>query len=229
MRYLVLKEFLKIRVIFWFFLVAILFCCAWNYIEIKNGLDKFGAVSYILRVIYSKFYSLNHLDEINLLFAFAVGFASMFYERLNARIRVQFAYPHTFLANICTLALTPLLFLGAVYVAEIAIMRWVFGMFFPSELSNALISTLSYSCFFGICIYFLVASLLIEPSIIRVSGTAIVFLATLFLYFKINPDIGNSSLYYLNEKMWIFLSLDLIFCISSYVISLNNYKKGYIK
>ena len=229
MRYIVLKEFYKFRFAFWVFVVMACFCCAWNFFEIQKGFEKIGAIMYALQIMFNKNFTYNHLDEINIAFGAIIGLCSMFFERHSARIRVQFHFPHTYLKNIVTITLIQIVFLLGVYAVEILTMFGIFSAFFPAEIVTALLSTLIYSCAFGVAMFWLAQSTLIEPHIRRVVASIVAAVAMAFIYFKINPDISRSSLYYLNDKFWPYMAICWAFCLASLVAALQNYKKGYIK
>lgn len=229
MREFILKEFYKVKLPLLVFIVASIFCIAWIYFDIKSGINKYTVSFYTLQVMFNKRFSYNHLDELNILFAVILGFCSMFYERQNARIRVQFHYPHTYTKNALTITLIPLCFLLAVYISELVSVFFIFNSIFAIEITLALLSTLFYSAMFGVGLFLATQSIVIEPNLKRVFSIIFIVVASLYLYFKINPDVGNSSLYYLNDMLYAYLSLWIIFCVSSLILSLNNYKKGYIK
>ncbi|MBR8465521.1 hypothetical protein KDE13_03990 [Campylobacter sp. faydin G-140] len=229
MRHILLKEFYKFNLAFWLFVAMIAFCCAWVYFEIVGGFNKFGTMMYSLQVIYNKQFTYNHLDELNLAFGVIIGIMSMFFERQNGRIRVQLAFPHSYTKNMLTITLVPLIFLLVIFATEIAVIFCIFSKFFQPELRDALISTLIYSCIFSTALFLLSQSVMIEPSLKRIIASIASGVAILFLYFKINPDVGHSSLYYLNSNLWIYALICWVFCLSLLVLSLQNYKKGYIK
>ena len=54
MRYIVLKEFAKFRFAFFAFLIAVCFCLAWIFFEIKGGLNKFGNAGYAIQILFNK-------------------------------------------------------------------------------------------------------------------------------------------------------------------------------
>ncbi|MCR4942476.1 MAG: hypothetical protein K5978_06785 [Campylobacter sp.] len=229
MKYILLKEFLKFKFVFLFFALGLSFCVLWCYFEISGGMKRFGVGFYTLEVIYNKNFTYNFLDILNIALAFAIGFCSMFAERLMGRIRVQFHFPHSYLKNALYITLIPLLFLLLLYVLEIFAMVFMLYQFFQPELVNALISTLVYSCIFGVGVFYLSQAMLIEPDIKKVFAYVLVLLMSGFLYFKINPDVDESGLYYLNDNFCLYLGVFLFFAIASVMLSLQNYKKGYIK
>lgn len=229
MREMIVKELCKIRVAFYLFTLFSLFCIVWIFFDIRGDANRYGISFYTLQVMFNKKFSFNHLDEINILFAVVFGFCSMFYERYAGRIRVQFHYPHSYFQNIATLVAIPLCFLLFIYMIQILAMFFVLKIHFANEISLAIMSTLFYSALFGVGLFLSTQSIVIEPNLKNAFSIVCINLATLFLYFKINPDVCNSSLYYLNEKLWLYLLIYLCATLCLVVNSLNNYKKGYIK
>ncbi len=229
MRYIVLKEFAKFRLAFFAFLIAICFCTAWIFFEIKGGLNKFGNAGYAIQILFNKNFTYNFLDILNILFAAVLGVSSMFFERTGARIRVQFHFPHSYLKNALTITVIPLCFLLVVFAAQIGALFSIFLSFFQPEVACALISTIIYSCSFSVGVFWLAQSATVEPSVRRVWASVVAGLASGYIYFKFNSDVDKSAQYYLNENLWIYTSVFWIFCAFCLVLSLNNYKKGYIK
>lgn len=229
MRYFILKEFLKFKLAFYFFVASVCFCMAWIYFSIQGAIAKYTISFYTLQVMYNKNFSFNHLDEINLLFALIIAVNSMFFERQNARIRVQFHYPHSYLKNTLLITLIPLCFLLFLYIFELICIYLMLSSFFPIEIVLALISTLLNSCLFSIGLFFATQSIVIEPNFKRALATLCIGIASIFIYFKINPDVGNSMLYYLNDMAPLYSILWIVFGVSLLALSLDNYKKGYIK
>ncbi len=115
MRYIVLKEFAKFR---FAFLIAVCFCLAWIFFEIKGGFNKFGNAGYAIQILFNKNFTYNFLDILNILFAAVLGVSSMFFERTGARIRMQFHFPHSYLKNALTITVIPLCFLLVVFAAQ---------------------------------------------------------------------------------------------------------------
>lgn len=229
MRYFILKEFLKFKLAFYFFVSCSLFCVAWIWLDLKDSIHKYSITGYTMQLMFNKNFSYNHLDELNLLFALIIGVSSMFFERQNARIRLQLHYPQSYLKNVLLLSLTPFCFLLGVYLVQIILLFAVFSSFFDTLIANALISTLIYNVIFSLGLFLLTQSVVIEPNLGRVLGSIIVGIGGVFIYFSINPDVGKSPLFYLNDNALIYLIFWVFFSICLLVSSLQNYKRGYIK
>lgn len=229
MRYFIYKEFAKFRLGFYVFAISAIYCVAWIYFDLSDSIDKFSITSYTLQLMYNKVFSYNHLDELNLLFAVIIAILSMFYERQNARIRLQLHFPQSYSKNIMLLTLVPLCFLLFVYIFEILALFLVFTKFFPIEISNALLITLINNIIFSVGLYFVAQSMMVEPNNKRAIGILLIGVICVWIYFKLNPDVGNSSYYYLNEIVWCYFALWVVFGAMTLLYSLKNYKRGYIK
>ena len=229
MRYIILKEFKKFKFAFYAFLLCAIFAMIWCVNEISRGSARFGEMMYWLQVVYNKAFTLNHLDEINLIFCGAIGLLSMLYERRFARIRVQFHYPHSYFKNILTIVGVPLAFIIFVFALEFIAAMAIFRINFANEIAWAILSTIIYSFAFGVGIFFLIQSMVLGPNLVKIAANSLFLLGSLEIYFKINPDIGYTSYFYLNDKFYIFTAIFIAYSVSSLVLCLRSYKQGYIK
>lgn len=226
MRVFILKEFYKFRFAFWIFVLAICFILAWIFFDIQTGIERFGALNFTLRVMYNKFFSFNHLDEVNIIFAVVIGALAMFAERANGRIRVQFSYPHTFVQNALMITLIPLSFVLLVYLVEFSVVLAILSTFFPKEISNVLFISLLYSQGFGVGAFLLTQSMIIDPNLKRVFANLCFLLGGAYIYFVFN---SQNSAYYLNQNLWQYLAIFVLFGVLALIMSLLAYKQGYIK
>ncbi|MBQ9291701.1 MAG: hypothetical protein IJ211_00370 [Campylobacter sp.] len=229
MKYIILKEFLKIRFAFFAFLICALGICVAIIFGTNGQILTNSAARYISSVVFKMNFSFIWLDIANIFFTLLIGVFAFFPERLNGRIRIQFHFPHSDFTNILTTVLIPLCFVIFVFLCEFIILKIYLNLVFPKNLNYHMITILFNNFAFCITLFLAAPSFLIEPNLRRIVGFIIAQGLLIYIYFKINPDFINLLSYGYNGEFSKFFIFCLIFAIISLVLSFFDYKQGYIK
>ncbi|NLK67112.1 MAG: hypothetical protein GX282_06525 [Campylobacteraceae bacterium] len=223
------KEFYKFREFLYLFLVLIGGFLIYITFWLKNFIIENGAISLNLGLLYTKSFSLFGLDILNIIFAFIIGVLVFLKERINARLRLSLHFPNSNLKNISYIVFVGLSFVAVTYLVEFMLFNLVCKSFFHPELMKLINSHLIYSFVFGLNLYLLVGSIIIEPVKKRALTNSLFGFAMFFLYSEFNPSISEIPSFYYNQNGWLYLLVSFVYTFCAISLAFENYKKGYIK
>ncbi|ASM35916.1 Uncharacterised protein [Campylobacter sputorum subsp. bubulus] len=223
------KEFYKFREFLYVFIALIISFLIYIAFILRNFVISNDAVVLNLGVLYTKNFSFFGLDVLNIIFAFVIGVLVFSKERISARLRISLHFPNSILKNISHIVLVGFFCIILVYLLEFIVFNLICKIYFHNELIKLINSHLIFSCLFGLNLYLMCGSVIIEPIKKRAIVNALFTLAVFFLYSEFNPNISEIPSFYYNQNSGFYLLLSFIYAICTLSIAFENYKKGYIK